>query len=326
MTQQSLILNYDDTQKSIAIIDCHHNKTLKTFYATTATIFEVLDILVRSGEVSFEYLLSDAVETLDDVQDLNTALEDLTPERKTFLDNVQNVLDQLLDFQVGNRVMFNDKEYVIALFDFSAKPITALIKRDGAEFTVTLQSLSKAPEPTEAFNTATELPISHHSLTMSFLANNEANRKYTKNQKVYMKGKPQPYYFQSYINESYCTLARSTNSEDISFTVPLEDVYIPEITQEVITTGGSSSVYMTHVKNPTTLDDAYDAECNDLIESLGMTPAEANVFKAVWRTAKARQGKVKKANHNAVYDAEKCMFFSERMLIAANEAELSDEH
>lgn len=81
-------------------------------------------------------------------------------------------------------------------------------------------------------------------------------------------------------------------------------------------TGGSSSYYMVHVDCPTTLEQEYYAECNDMIEALDMTPAEANVFKAIWRTAAHRQGKKKKGN-NAVYDAEKCVFFSQRMLVAA---------
>lgn len=81
-------------------------------------------------------------------------------------------------------------------------------------------------------------------------------------------------------------------------------------------TGGSSSYYMVHVSNPTTLDEEYDAECNDIIESLGMTFAEGNAFKAIWRTAAARMGKKKKGN-NSKYDAEKVIFFGERMEVAA---------
>ena len=49
-----------------------------------------------------------------------------------------------------------------------------------------------------------------------------------------------------------------------------------------------------------------------------MTFAEGNVFKAIWRTAAARQGKEKKGN-NSVYDAEKMVFFSERILAASKE-------
>ena len=84
-------------------------------------------------------------------------------------------------------------------------------------------------------------------------------------------------------------------------------------------TGGSSSYYTVEIKNTTTpYRLTYTAECNDIIEALGMSFAEGNAFKAIWRTAAARQGKKKKGN-NAVYDAEKVVFFGERMLVAAKE-------
>ena len=87
-------------------------------------------------------------------------------------------------------------------------------------------------------------------------------------------------------------------------------------------TGGSSSYYTIHITKPTTPDNPpYVAECNDIIEALGMTFAEGNNFKATWRTAAARQGKKKKGN-NAVYDAEKCVFFSDRILVAAKGTKL----
>jgi len=83
-------------------------------------------------------------------------------------------------------------------------------------------------------------------------------------------------------------------------------------------TGGSSNYYRVSVKNPTTIPTSYKAECNDIIESLEMTFAEGNVFKAVWRSAAARQGREKRGNHN-VYDAEKMVFFSERILVSSKE-------
>ena len=79
-------------------------------------------------------------------------------------------------------------------------------------------------------------------------------------------------------------------------------------------TGGSSGYYRVSVPSPTTLTEPYDAECNDIIEALGMTFAEGNVFKALWRTAASRQGKHKKGN-NTLYDAEKIVFFANRILL-----------
>lgn len=88
----------------------------------------------------------------------------------------------------------------------------------------------------------------------------------------------------------------------------------PVESQEAEHTGGSVNYYKVHVANPTTLPEAYDAEANDIIESLGLTFAEGNLFKAIWRMAADRNGKKKKGN-NSVYDAEKLVFFAERVLV-----------
>ena len=80
-------------------------------------------------------------------------------------------------------------------------------------------------------------------------------------------------------------------------------------------TGGSSSYYTIHIKNPTTEGrPAYDAECNDIIEALGMNYAEGNAFKALWRRAAARKGMRKKGYDNGLYDAEKVEFFGKRLI------------
>ncbi len=89
---------------------------------------------------------------------------------------------------------------------------------------------------------------------------------------------------------------------------------IPEETSTL--TGGSSEYYKLHISNPTTYEDEYDCECNDIIEALNMTFAEGNAFKAIWRTAAARQGNGK-PGHTAKYDAEKVVFFGQRMLAQA---------
>lgn len=78
-------------------------------------------------------------------------------------------------------------------------------------------------------------------------------------------------------------------------------------------TGGSVNYYKVEVKTPTTFDQPYWAECNDLIEALDMNYAEGNAFKAIWRRCAERQGKKKKGN-NTFYDAEKIVFFAQRIL------------
>ena len=58
----------------------------------------------------------------------------------------------------------------------------------------------------------------------------------------------------------------------------------------------------------------YHAECQDIIEALGMDFNEGNAFKALWRRAAARLGKVKKGNENPLYDAQKIAFYGNRIL------------
>jgi hypothetical protein len=79
--------------------------------------------------------------------------------------------------------------------------------------------------------------------------------------------------------------------------------------------GGSVDYYQLPITNPTTKGrDPYIAECNDIIEALGMTFAEGNVFKALWRSCAERELGKKKSGGDAVYDAEKMIFFSQRVL------------
>ncbi len=86
---------------------------------------------------------------------------------------------------------------------------------------------------------------------------------------------------------------------------------------EKTNTGSSVDYYRVKIENPTTAVIPYVAECNDLIEALGMTFAEGNAFKAIWRSCAERTLGVSKANYDgAIYDAEKVLFFANRMLQA----------
>lgn len=74
------------------------------------------------------------------------------------------------------------------------------------------------------------------------------------------------------------------------------------------------SYYRLLIDNPTSATSAYVADCNDIIEGLELNFAEANVLKAVWRRAAARQGKAKRGYSDGLYDAEKIVFFGKRIL------------
>lgn len=93
---------------------------------------------------------------------------------------------------------------------------------------------------------------------------------------------------------------------------------VPTKAQDVATyTGGSSDYYQVQITKTTTPDrPAYIAECNDIIEALGMNFAEGNAFKALWRRAAQRTlGKRKAgAKDDGLYDAEKVEFFGARLV------------
>lgn len=79
--------------------------------------------------------------------------------------------------------------------------------------------------------------------------------------------------------------------------------------------GGSCNYYMVDVKKPTTLEEAYTVECNDLIEALGLTWQEANIYKEIFRTANERTHGNGKDGNNPKRAAEKVLFFAIRHAI-----------
>lgn len=57
----------------------------------------------------------------------------------------------------------------------------------------------------------------------------------------------------------------------------------------------------------------YAAECADIIEALDMTFNEGEAFKAIWRLAAARQGRVKPGGPGPQYDADKVAHYGNRV-------------
>lgn len=91
-------------------------------------------------------------------------------------------------------------------------------------------------------------------------------------------------------------------------------------------TGGSSDYYQVTITNTTTEGrPGYIAECNDIIEALGMNFAEGNAFKALWRRAAQRTLGLRKAGakDDGLYDAQKVEFFGARLV--AQSKGLTDE-
>ena len=90
------------------------------------------------------------------------------------------------------------------------------------------------------------------------------------------------------------------------------------MTQQIPTpnrlSGGLNNYYLVAVDYPQRVEQApYKAECEDIIEALQLTPNEANIFKAIWRSANARLDNGK-PDHKAIYDAEKMVHYAQRNL------------
>ncbi len=77
--------------------------------------------------------------------------------------------------------------------------------------------------------------------------------------------------------------------------------------------GGSVNYYSVCVEHPQHCPNAYVAECEDIIEALGLTFDEACIFKEIWRTANARKGNAKQGQ-NDLRAAEKIYHYAGRIL------------
>ena len=85
-----------------------------------------------------------------------------------------------------------------------------------------------------------------------------------------------------------------------------------EATKEL--SGGRVNYYLCFVPHPQReTQEPYEAECEDLIKYLGLTPDEANIFKEIWRSANARKHKGK-PGHTALYGAQKIFHYAGRIL------------
>ncbi len=99
----------------------------------------------------------------------------------------------------------------------------------------------------------------------------------------------------------------ATEPEPKTLVADAEPSFLPPLT------GGSSDYYKVHIAKPTSGGKPYMAECNDIIEALGMTFAEGNILKALWRRATARTGGGKPGS-SQLYDSEKIEFFAKRLV------------
>jgi hypothetical protein len=78
--------------------------------------------------------------------------------------------------------------------------------------------------------------------------------------------------------------------------------------------GGKVNYYEVDIAHPTREGrEPYTAECNDIIEALGLSFSEGEAFKAIWRKGAARIKPGKRGHDGGLYDAEKASFYGQRM-------------
>jgi hypothetical protein len=93
--------------------------------------------------------------------------------------------------------------------------------------------------------------------------------------------------------------------------------------KELESSGGLVNYYLAEVKHPQRKEQpAYTAECEDIIDALGLTPDEANIFKEIWRTANERTHGKGKVGNNPLRAAQKMVHYSGRILRKAQQAAL----
>lgn len=79
--------------------------------------------------------------------------------------------------------------------------------------------------------------------------------------------------------------------------------------------GGKVNYYLAPVAFPQRDEQPpYTAECEDIIDALGMTFDEANVFKEIWRSANERTHGLGKSGNSPLRAAQKLVHYSQRIL------------
>ncbi|MDR5839305.1 hypothetical protein [Caballeronia sp. LZ034LL] len=86
--------------------------------------------------------------------------------------------------------------------------------------------------------------------------------------------------------------------------------------------GGRVNYYLARIESPQREEQPpYIAECEDIIDVLGMTFDEANIFKEIWRTANERTHGKGKVGNTPLRAAQKLVHYAGRILRKAQRAQ-----
>ena len=125
----------------------------------------------------------------------------------------------------------------------------------------------------------------------------------------------------------YCAVYRAKETF-LGFSKWLQHQHQKDVAESPEYSGSNANYYKVDIKSPTTEGvQPYTAECNDIIEALGMNYAEGNAFKAIWRrAAQFTLGKVKAgAKEDGLYDAQKVEFFGKRLVVQSERRKAEKE-
>lgn len=125
----------------------------------------------------------------------------------------------------------------------------------------------------------------------------------------------------------YCEEYRQ-NRTFFGFTRWLKDQPQKDVAESPEYSGSNANYYKVDIKSPTTEGvKPYTAECNDIIEALGMNYAEGNAFKAIWRRAAQETLGLRKAGakDDGLYDAQKVEFFGKRLVVQSERRKAEKE-
>lgn len=112
------------------------------------------------------------------------------------------------------------------------------------------------------------------------------------------------------------------------FNNPVFNFTLTKKVGKVEDSGGHCEYYHCEVAHPQNPNQTvpYIANCEDIIQSLGLTFDEGCEFKSIWRRGRGRQG-FKKAESTAVRDATKAVHYAKRVLAFEQRmASISDAH
>ena len=86
----SLVVRFNKLTKYIEVHDVHHNVIMKHIACPDPLCFPIIEEAVRDGRITFDYLLSDEVKHIDDIE-VDVTLKDMAYAANADIEEITNV-------------------------------------------------------------------------------------------------------------------------------------------------------------------------------------------------------------------------------------------